>query len=254
MTVYAVAFPKGGTTKTTTAADLTAYLVARGRRVLAIDLDEQGTLSAWLGFTDATEINGTTAGVLTGCVEVLDAATPAPSVPGADMLVGTHDLGQVDYSQVPDLVTSLRDALPGVTGRYDDVVIDAPPALSGLTLAALAAADKVVAPVACEGQAVHQLERFREVISYHIARRVRKGQRIHSIIPTRYDGRRILDREVVLGLRNTYGEEILVTDPIRESQAVKESYVSQLPVSLYDASSNPAQDYARAFRRIVEED
>lgn len=252
--IYAVAFPKGGTTKTTTAAELTAYLAGLHRRVLAIDLDEQGTLSSWLGFSADTEINGTTAGVITGCAEVLDAATPAPSVVGARMLVGTPDLGGVDYTQVPDLVTSLRDALPAVAQRFDDVVIDAPPAMSGLTLAALAAADKVVAPVACEGQAVHQLERFRETISYHIARRVRKGQRIHSIIPTRYDGRRLLDRDVVLGLKNTYGDQILVTDPIRESQAVKESYVAQLPVGLYDASSNPAQDYARAFRRIVEED
>ena len=49
MTVYAVALSKGGSTKTTTAAELVAALARRGRRVLAIDLDQQGNLTTKLG-------------------------------------------------------------------------------------------------------------------------------------------------------------------------------------------------------------
>ena len=41
MTVYAVALSKGGSTKTTTAAELVAALARTGRRVLAVDLDQQ---------------------------------------------------------------------------------------------------------------------------------------------------------------------------------------------------------------------
>ena len=43
MTIYSTALGKGGSTKTTTAAEITAHLAARGRRVLAVDMDEQGT-------------------------------------------------------------------------------------------------------------------------------------------------------------------------------------------------------------------
>ena len=56
MTCYTVAFQKGGSTKTTTAAEIVAALVKAGRRVLAIDLDEQGDFSSRLGVTQSTEV------------------------------------------------------------------------------------------------------------------------------------------------------------------------------------------------------
>ena len=61
MTVYAVALSKGGSTKTTTAAELVAALARRGRRVLAIDLDQQGNLSRRMGLTDSTEVSAVAA-------------------------------------------------------------------------------------------------------------------------------------------------------------------------------------------------
>ena len=56
MTVYTVALSKGGSTKTTTAAEIAAALAAAGRRVLAIDLDQQGNLTTRLGLTDDSEV------------------------------------------------------------------------------------------------------------------------------------------------------------------------------------------------------
>ena len=253
MTTYAIVFPKGGTTKTTTAAEHTALLAEQGRRVLAIDLDEQGTLSSWLGFTDASVPNGSAADVLTGRAGIAAAATPAPSVDGAMVLVGTHELAAVTTATVEDLVTSLRDLLPGVSHLYDDVVIDAPPALAGLSLAALAAADVVIAPVAGEAQAVDQIDRFELVIEAKIAARVRPGQRIHYLIPTRYDARRRVDREIEQDLRDTYGSRITVTAPIREAVVVKDSYISRTPLGRYAPASRPAQDYRAVLTQIIEE-
>lgn len=253
MTVYTIAFPKGGTTKTTTAAELVSTLAARGSKVLAVDLDEQGTLTSWLGFTEDTEVDGTASDVLTGQTGVLEAAAECPAVPGAWLLVGTHDLETVTVTTVPDLVTSLRDLLPTVADRFDDVVIDAPPALGGLTLAGLAAADVVIAPVACEVQALDQIDRYEEVIAARLASRVKPGQRIHTIIPTRYDGRRRLDREIVEDLTETYGDRITITEPIHEAVAVRDSYAAGLPIGRFAPTSRPAQDYAEVLTQIIEE-
>lgn len=253
MTTYTIAFPKGGTTKTTTAAELIWTLAQRGRRVLAVDLDRQGTLSQRLGFTDEIEFAGTSADVLTGKMTIQDAATAAPTIPGVDVLVGQHDLALVDVNSVDDLITSLRDLLPEVDDLYDDVVIDTPPAMSDLSLTGMAAADYLIAPVVCDIEAFTQVEYFEAVIAARLARRINKGLKIDAIIPTRYDGRRLLDREIVLMLKDGYGDATKITEPIREGIAARDATRSAMPVGQYDAKSRPAQDYAKVFAGLLQE-
>jgi chromosome partitioning protein len=144
VTTYSVALSKGGSTKTTTAAEIVVALASRGRKVLAIDLDQQGNLTTRMGVSRDTKVVAVTAEVLTGAVTAEEAAIAAPSVPGAFVLAGTHDLAKIDTQSVPDLVTALRDHLAAAAHVWDDVVIDTPPSLTGLTLAGLAAADVVV--------------------------------------------------------------------------------------------------------------
>ena len=225
MTVYAVALSKGGSTKTTTAAEIAAALAARGRKVLAIDVDQQGNYSRRLGLTDDTEVDAV----------------------AADVLAGTHDLTEIDH--LPEVLVSLRDYLPMIAGEWDDVVIDTPPALGMLTLAALAAADVIVAAVACETEAYDQLGRLDDVIAGRVAPRLRPGAQVHWIVPTRYDGRRLLDREVVAELEATHPGR--VTTPIREAVAARDAYTAGLPVSLYVPGSGIASDYAAAMAQII---
>ena len=252
MTTYTVAFPKGGTTKTTTAVELIGQLAEAGRQVLAIDLDEQGTLTFWLGFESSTTIYGTAGHVLRGEQTVAEAMTPSPSLEGVQVLVGTDHLSRVDTRVAPDMADRLRQVLAELPEGIDDVVIDVPPAMSGLTVMALAAADVVIAPVACEAQAAHQVARFQDIIAARVARKLRPGAKIDYLVPTRYDGRRVLDRDVVLGLRNAYGDQMRITRPIPEAQVVKDSYVAQLPVGRYDPMSKPALVYAAVMDMIIE--
>lgn len=247
MTVYAVALSKGGSSKTTTAAETVAILASLGRRVLAIDLDQQGNLTTRLGVTDDAEVAAVAADVLRGDAAARDAAIPAPSVPGASVLVGTHDLADLD--QLPEVFTSLRDYLPEVTGEWDDIVIDTPPALGLVTLAALAAADVIVAPVECATEAYDQLRRLDEVIARRIAPRMRPGQQLHWIVPTKYRHNRLIDREVVELLNEEYPGR--VTSPIREAVAAKEAYTDGKPVGIYAPRAPIAEDYADAIAVIV---
>lgn len=246
MTVYTVALSKGGSTKTTTAAEIVAALTRQGRRVLAIDLDHQGTLSQRLGITDDSEVEAVAAEVLTGEANAT-AAAEAPSVPGAHVLAGTYDLNGLESR--PEVITSLRDHLPQVAGEWDDVVIDTPPAQGVVTLAALAAADVVIAAVACAAEAYDQVPRLEELISARIAPRMRPGQEVHWIVPTRYDGRRLLDRDVIDNLRAEHPGK--VTHPIRETVTVAESYLAGQPVSIHAPHAEVAADYAAALAPIL---
>lgn len=246
MTVYAVALAKGGSTKTTTAAELVTGLAARGRRVLAIDLDQQGNLTTRLGVTPETEVEAVAAEVLSGQASAGAAAVSAPSVPGAHIIAGTHDLATLEHR--PEVITALRDHLPEL-GEWDDVVIDTPPAMGLVTLAALAAADVVVAPVPCETEAYDQLHRLVQVIEQRIAPRMRPGQRVHWVMPTRYDGRRVLDRDVVDMLTEHFPGR--VTSPVREAVAARDAYTAGQPVSIYAPRSGIAADYAAALAPIL---
>lgn len=247
MTVYAVALSKGGSTKTTTAAELVVALARRGGRVLAIDLDQQGNLTTRLGVDDDTEVDAVAADVLTGNATAEQAAITAPAVPGADVLAGTHDLA--DLAGRPEVITSLRDYLPTLAGRWDHVVIDTPPALDLITLTALAAADVIVAALACETEAYDQLGRLAGVIAQRVAPRMRPGQRIGWIVPSRYDSRRRLDRDVLETLADEYPGR--VTAPIREAVAARDAYTSGMPASLYAPDSGIAADYAAALAAVI---
>lgn len=247
MTVYAVALSKGGSTKTTTAAEVAAALAAAGRRVLAIDLDQQGNLTTRMGVTRDTEVDAVAADVLTGEATATEAAVPAPSVPGAHIVAGTHDLADVE--SLPEVVSALRDHLPEVAGEWDDVVIDTPPALGSVTLTALAAADVVIAAVACETEAYDQLGRLVQFVDKRVAPRLRPGQRVHWIVPTRYDARRLLDREVVELLHDRFPDR--VTSPVCEAVAARDAYTDGKPVSVYVPESKIASDYAAALAPVI---
>ncbi|WP_068255586.1 ParA family protein [Janibacter corallicola] len=247
MTVYTVALSKGGSTKTTTAAEVVAALTRAGRRVLAIDLDHQGTLSQRLGVDDDTEVPGTAAEVLTGQADAGQAAVESPSVPGAHVLVGTYELNTLETK--PEVITALKEHLPEVAGEWDDVVIDTPPGQGLVTLAALAAAEVVIAAVATEGEAYDQVARLEELIEHRVAPRLNRGCRLDWIVPTRHDGRRLHDRDVLAALREDYGSR--VTGTVRETVTVRDAYLAGRPVSLYAPAAEVSADYAAALEPIV---
>lgn len=247
MTTYTVALPKGGVGKSTTAAELARELGRRGRRVLAIDLDQQGNFTTRLGVGRETEVEYVAADVLRGDAAPEDAAVPS-AYAGVDVLAGTHDLIDVEQAPPADLVTSLRDYLPRM-GKWDDVVVDTPPSVGGLTEAGLAAADVVVVPVESAVEAYDQIHRLERVIEGRLGRRVRPGLQIDWFVPTMHDSRRLLDREVVEQLEKRYPGK--VTAPVSEAVAVKDAYTAKMPVTEYAPTSKVAADYAAVTRTIL---
>ncbi|GAB3583182.1 ParA family protein [Calidifontibacter terrae] len=249
MTTYAVANGKGGVAKSTTAAELLAACARAGRTALGIDLDQQGNFSARVGIGSDTDLKAGAVHVITAEATLREAAVPAPSVPGAHIVVGSHDLTNLDPTSTPDLITGLRDDLRAGGVPWDDIVIDAPPSLDRLALTALVAAEVVIAPTTCEWDGVEQLARL-EAVLQTIGRRLRPGARLDWIVPTMYDPRTRRPRDVIDQLRQTYGPEH-VTAPIRRSVRVGDAYDAGQPVSIYSPREGVAQDYVDVLGHII---
>lgn len=138
----AVANFKGGVGKTTTAMTLAQGLSLRGHKVLAIDLDPQGSLSTLFGILAQTEVNeGMTAlPVLRGESDDLLAVARTTYWDGVDLVPAAPMLFAAEFA-IPSRQTQdgspsfwklLDRGLATARTAYDVIVIDTPPALSYL--------------------------------------------------------------------------------------------------------------------------
>jgi chromosome partitioning protein len=137
----AIANIKGGVGKTTTTANLAAALAERGRKVLAIDLDPQASLSLALGIPISTEGQTIREALSVDArpVSTLLIATRE----NFDLVPASHGLRNLEHDLENGRVHlfALRDALAPVRGRYDYILLDCPASSGVLTGNALAAAD-----------------------------------------------------------------------------------------------------------------
>jgi chromosome partitioning protein len=160
MRTIAIANHKGGVGKTTTAVNLAAGLARAGFRTLLVDVDAQAHATFWFA-DDPAEIDFDLQDVISNGVPI-EKAICNTRIEGLDLLPATLALAPLETELVS--MTRREDriqrALAGVDGAYDFAVLDLAPSLSLVTLAALAAATDVIAPVSATKLAIGGLGAF----------------------------------------------------------------------------------------------
>jgi chromosome partitioning protein len=213
MATICISNQKGGVGKTTTAVTLAAGLARRGRRVLLVDLDIQGSASAALG-VGVPDGGASVADVLIFDRSIEEVIRPCGTdglfVAPAGELLATVDM-HLASAMAREFV--LDRALAVVRGGYDDIVIDTAPYLGLLTINALAASDWVLVPVSCEYLPILGLKLFTETLA-RIRKRLGVRAEILGYLLTMYDRRERITLEVEQILRRTFGDEVLPS-PIR---------------------------------------
>ncbi|HEY9311708.1 ParA family protein [Williamsia sp.] len=249
-TVVAVCNQKGGVGKTTSTINLGAALAECGRRVLLVDLDPQGALSAGLGVPHH-ELDLTVHNLLVPPQVSADEVLMRTRVDGMDLLPSNIDLSAAEIQLVNEVGRehTLGRALHPLLDRYDYVLIDCQPSLGLLTVNALACADTVVIPMECEYFSLRGLALLNDTID-KVRDRLNPRLTLGGILVTMFDARTLHSREVMQRVVEVFGDKVYDT-VISRTVRFPETSVAGEPITSWAPKSGGARAYRALAREVI---
>ena len=251
--IVAVANPKGGVGKTTTAINLATALVAIKKTVLILDLDAQGNASTGLGISLDDRVSSTY-DIIIGNAHLID-VIKRTSVEGLYIAPATTDLSSADVDLVANdkrtmvLKNSIIELVKQET-KFDYIIIDCPPALSLLTINAFVACDSVLVPLQAEFFALEGLSQLMFTVR-EVRSTLNKNIKIQGIVLTMYDKRNNLSVQIEDDVRENLGKlvyETVIPRNVRLSEAPSFS----LPALIYDHKCSGSVAYQKLAIEFLE--
>lgn len=244
MQVVTIAAIKGGSGKTATAGALAQAAAEAGKRVLAIDLDPQCSLSYWLN-ADLSH---------PGSYEVIAKGLPAADAmqdteQGITVISGSANLTAIRTT--PGSAKRLEHALQPIAAQFDFAVIDTGPAMGELQNNALHASDGVLIPLE---SGIFSLQGFYQTMD--IANRVKQSKQnlqVYGVIVTQYDRRAKINRFMLDAIKEKAAENgTRFLTSISSGVAIREAMAMQTSIYKYAPRSKPAIEYKKLYNTIME--
>ena len=241
---------KGGVGKTTSTINLGAALAECGRKVLLVDFDPQGALSAGFG-TNPHELELTVYNVMMDRkVDINDVILPT-DIENIDLLPANIDLSAAEVQLVNEVAREqvLASALRKVQNEYDVILIDCQPSLGLLTVNALTASHGVIIPLICEFFALRAVALLVDSIE-KVQDRLNPDLEITGVLATMFDARTIHSKEVLARIIDAFGDKVFDT-VIKRTVKFPDATVSAEPILSYASNHTGAQAYRQVARELI---
>ncbi len=250
-TIISMCNQKGGVGKTTSTINMGACLAELGRKVLLVDLDPQGALSAGLGLTH-DQIEDTIYDVMLDSQTSIHSAIQHTSVPNLDLVPANIDLSAAEIQMVNEVGRehTLARALRPIRRDYDFIIIDCQPSLGLLTVNALACSQGVIIPMECEFFSLRGLALLTDTVE-KVSERINFDLEVMGILVTMFDRRTKHAREVMDRVVEYFGDKVFDT-VITRTVRFPETSVAGEPITSWAPSSQAAQQYRNLAKEVIE--
>lgn len=248
--IISVVNQKGGVGKTTTVINVGAALAELGKKVLLVDLDPQGNLSAGLDISPEEILEKNTYNVLVeeAPLEKNIVSTKIPNLfvaPADTNLAGAEvelaSLMAREFRLANSITHSIRD--------FDFVFIDCPPSLGLLTLNALCASDSYLVPLQTEFFALQGLAHILKTTDL-VKKHLNKNLGEAGILLTMFDSRSNLSKQVFQEVRGFAGARVFNT-VIPRRVRLAESTSHGVPGVVYDPTCLGVRSYVEVAQELI---
>ena len=244
----AIVNQKGGVGKTATTFNLGTSLAADGKKVLLIDLDQQGDLTYCLGYEEPDDLDGTIAELM----EVyLDYDSYDPDV--IDKYISKNDYGSEEFGYSIDYLTCncemsavetglvnavsreyiLKNLISEVKNNYDYILLDCAPSLGMITINALVAADSVLIPLCAKKLSSKGLNLLVKNI-LRVKKRLNPNLDIEGILFVAVDDSYVSNKGIKKEVMSKFGELVNIYDfSIPRLDEVEKSITAMTPIREY---------------------
>lgn len=252
--VIAIANQKGGVGKTTTTSNLGIGLARQGKKVLLIDADAQGSLTASLGIREPDRLEITLATIMGNIIndeEIRSDYGILSHDEGVDFIPGNIELSGLETSliNVMSRETVLRTYIELQRDNYDYILIDCMPSLGMITINVFTCADSILIPVQAAYLPIKGLEQLIKTIG-KVKRQINQKLEIEGILLTMVDNRTNYAKDISNLLIENYGGKVHIFEN-SIPMSVRAAEISAEGVSIY--KHDPNGKVASAYKSLTKE-